>query len=143
MKTRDLQYKQAHRWGYKDSYFILDKQKNIFFKSDRPEYALFANRPLPDFIPFVEKELGIKITEDFKNNEVVEKEISPPRLNRAFVTAVKKKFKQKVYSFEKIDRLTHSHGQTTSEEIYKVLYNGVLPRAVDMVFFCASQSDDP
>lgn len=138
-KTKDLSYKQPHRWGYLDSHFVIDDKKSIVFKSSRPEYAFFANQHLPDFIPFIENELQTTIEEEFKNVEVSDKKVPPPIINKSFVTAIKKIFKSTRYSFGDIDRLVHSHGQTTSEEVYKILYRGFLPRLTDMVFFCFNE----
>ena len=43
-------------------------------------------------------------------------------------------------SIEDRQRLIHSHGQTTADEVYKVLY-GALDRVVDLVLFPESQED--
>ena len=111
------------------------------FKSSRPEYAFFANQSLPDFIPFVEKELKTTIGPGFRNVEVADKKVGAAILNKPFMAAVKKFFKPSRYSFADLDRLVHSHGQTTSEEVYKVIYQGTLPRLVDMVFFCFNEAE--
>ncbi len=132
--------KRAHRWGFKGTGFTIENG-DLIFKSDRPEFSFFANKPLPDFLPYICGVLDIKLFDGPINEEVKEKVIPPAIINNAFCTELPKILSEERYTQENIERLIHSHAQTTSEEIYKVLYNGVLPRMVDMVIFPESQEE--
>ena len=143
IRTADLKYKQDHRWGFKDTYFTLENESDntpVVFKSQRSDYQFLANKVLPEFRPYAKSIFGIDIFALGKNEEV-EKKISEPIINKKFVENLKKKFQKKKYSFSDRDRLVHSHGQTTSDEVYRILYKGKLPRFVDMVFYCDNEKD--
>ena len=132
--------RKPHRWGYQGTFFDFNDQGEVVFNSNRPDYQFFANRALPKFIPYTIEMLGTNIFTGGKNQEVVKKEIPPPVINDTFVQALQEAFSTKEYSFDEIERLVHSHGQTTSDEVYRILYKGTLPRVVDMVFYCTAVS---
>ncbi len=127
----------GHKWGYKDSSFVLNEDRTVSMVGDR--YELSGTR-MPDFIPYIEEVLGITVDPSDKLAEVDQKPVTPPNLNDAFMDAIKGAFSEDHYSLDDEDRLIHSHGQTTSEEVYKVLYNRVV-RCVDLVFYAESESD--
>ena len=132
-KTKDLLYKYPHRWGFKDSKFVVENGK-VVFKSSR--YEILANQVLPSLIPFIENEL---LGEKLDVNDTLEdnpKKIIPASFrNKPFMAKVTKELKQEQISFEDLDRFCHSHGQTTTDEVFKAIYRGKLQRVVDVVLF--------
>ena len=127
----------GHKWGYKDSSFVLNDDQTVSMVGDR--YELSGTR-MPDFIPYIEEVLSITLDPNDKLAEVEHKPVTPPNLNQSFMDAVKGTFSEDHFSLEDEDRLIHSHGQTTSEEVYKVLYNRVA-RCVDLVFYVESDAE--
>ena len=127
----------GHKWGYKDSRFVLNKDRTVSMEGDR--YELSGTR-MPDFIPYIEEVIGIEINPGNTLAEVENKPVSSLNINQVFVDNIKSEFEDDRYSFEDEDRLIHSHGQTTSEEVYKILYNQI-KRCVDMVFYVESDEE--
>jgi alkyldihydroxyacetonephosphate synthase len=126
-----------HKWGFADTQFIVHDDGGVELTGRR--YNLSGYR-MYDFIPYVEEVLGVKVdTHDLKP-ELEHKPIAPPILNTVFCDAVKARFKPGQYSFDDRERLLHSHGQTTTDEVYRVLY-GRLGRFADLVFYCESEQD--
>ena len=132
--------KRAHRWGFKGSGFVVSEDQ-FTFKSDRPEFSFFANQPLPDFLPYVFDMLGTNIVAEGKNEEIIHKSVQPPQSNDDFLAELSSILPEERYTSEDYTRLIHSHAQTTSEEVYKILYNGTLPRVVDLVVFPKSEQE--
>ncbi len=127
----------GHKWGYKDSRFVLNKDRTVSMEGDR--YELSGTR-MPDFIPYIEEVIGIEINPGNTLAEVENKPVSSLNINQVFVDNIKSEFEDDRYSFEDEDRLIHSHGQTTSEEVYKILYNQI-KRCVDMVFYVENDEE--
>ena len=127
----------GHKWGYKDSRFVLNKDRTVSMEGDR--YELSGTR-MPDFIPYIEEVIGIEINPGNTLAEVENKPVSSLNINQVFVDNIKNEFEDDRYSFEDEDRLIHSHGQTTSEEVYKILYNQI-KRCVDMVFYVENNEE--
>ena len=127
----------GHKWGYKDSRFVLNKDRTVSMEGDR--YELSGTR-MPDFIPYIEEVIGIEINPGNTLTEVEHKPVSPLNINQVFVDNIKSEFEDDRYSFDDEDRLIHSHGQTTSEEVYKILYNQI-KRCVDMVFYVENNEE--
>lgn len=127
----------GHKWGYKDSRFVLNKDRTVSMEGDR--YELSGTR-MPDFIPYIEEVIGIEINPGNTLEEVENKPVSSLNINQVFVDNIKSEFEDDRYSFEDEDRLIHSHGQTTSEEVYKILYNQI-KRCVDMVFYVENNEE--
>ena len=127
----------GHKWGYKDSRFVLNKDRTVSMEGDR--YELSGTR-MPDFIPYIEEVIGIEINPMNTLAEVENKPVSSLNINQVFVDKIKSEFEDDRYSFEDEDRLIHSHGQTTSEEVYKILYNQI-KRCVDMVFYVENNEE--
>ncbi len=138
-KTKDLEYKYSHKWGFKDTEFTIENGQ-VIFKSGR--YKILSNEALPNLISFVEEELlGEKLNIDDVLLEKDKKNIKPVVQNNAFINGIKKKLKSEQISTEDVDRFCHSHGQTTTEEVFKALYRGSLPRMVDLVLFPKKSSE--
>ena len=127
----------GHKWGFKDTHFVLNDDGSVTLTGNRYNLSGFK---MHDFLPYVESVLDVKLDSSDPKQELQQKPVSPPSENTAFCRAVEAHFKADQYSFDDEDRLRHSHGQTTSEEVYKVIYSR-LDRVVDMVFYCETQED--
>ena len=127
----------GHRWGYKDSAFVSKHKKVVTLSGNR--YDICA-KSLPGLIPFAEEILGIEILPDPQIKEAEKKYISNKKVNQDFMDELISLFDEDRYSSNDKERLLHSHGQTTSDEIYKVLYSK-LDSFVDLVFYIESEKD--
>jgi len=85
---------------------------------------------MPHFRKWAEEYVGIDVTKvRAKQNDV---SADPPHINHAFVKELgDRAFSRR--SFEKWERIMHSHGHTM-QEIYKLRW-GKLDRCVDMVVY--------
>ena len=127
----------GHKWGYKDSGFKVNSDKSVTFTGKR--YPICGKR-LHNFIPFVEEILGVEFALEPKIKEVKEKHISDPNINDPFMADLKKSFDADRFSGEHNERLLHSHGQHSTDEVYKVLYNR-LDQFADLVFYIESEEE--
>jgi alkyldihydroxyacetonephosphate synthase len=126
-----------HKWGFDDTKFVINSDYSVTMTGNR--YPL-SGCQLNDFIPYVEQAFGIKIDYNDCKLELTEKIILPAHVNGEFVAEIESCFAANQYSLNDQERLLHSHGQSGSEEVYKVLYSQ-LERSVDMVFYCESETD--
>jgi len=127
----------GHKWGYKDTEFVFNDDRSVTLKGER---YLLSGYPMYEFLPYVESVLGVTLDPDDRLEEVQDKPVAAANRNEAFCSAVQGAFESSQCSFEDSDRLLHSHGQTTGDEVYKVLYTQ-LDRVVDMVFYPESEKD--
>jgi len=125
--------REPHRWGFRDTRFILNQDSSVTLTGNRYSICGYA---MPYFIPFVESLLQVRLPTGQPAGERQEVELPEPNRNEAFCAALALKFPAEQISFADAERLPHSHGQTTVDEIYQVLY-GELPKPVDAVFYCA------
>jgi alkyldihydroxyacetonephosphate synthase len=95
---------------------------------------------MPALIPFVEEMLDIKLDIRDIKPECVDKPVPEPMINQDFYQAIEQAFSKSQYSIDKRERLIHSHGQSTADELYKVFYTR-LERLVDMVFYPETEQD--
>ncbi len=127
--------KWPHAWGFKDTQFVVDGNRDVQLTGNRYEICGFR---MPGFISFVEDSLGVKVdTTDLR--PTVELKATPPQKNEDFCNAVEHEFESSEYSFDDEVRAIHSHGQATADEVHAILYEGKLARFVDMVFFCTNE----
>ena len=127
----------GHRWGYKDSAFISKGEKAVKLSGNRYD---ICGKNLPGLIPFAEEVLGIKILSDPQIKEVEKKHIAKKKINQNFMDELVSLFEEDRYDTSDKERLLHSHGQTTSDEIYKVLYSK-LDSFADLVFYIESEEE--
>ena len=127
----------GHRWGFADTRFSINDDRSVTLSGAR--YSLSGYK-MHDLLPYVEEVLGIQLDLENPKQELQPKPVPGPHKNESFCQAVEKHFKADQYTFDDGPRLLHSHGQTTSEEVYKVLYSH-LERVADMVFHCESEED--
>jgi len=126
----------GHKWGYRDSTFILNKDRSVSMTGNRYE---LCGIEMPDFIPYVEEMLDITIDPDDMLKEVENKPVKEARINERFFHAVKSEFPEDRYTFKDDERLMHSQGQTT-DEVYKAIYLKI-DKMTDMVFYVESEED--
>jgi alkyldihydroxyacetonephosphate synthase len=127
----------GHRWGFADTRFSINDDRSVTLSGAR--YPLSGYK-MPDLLPYVEEVLGIQLDLENPKQELQTKSVPSPQKNTSFCQAVENHFKADQFTFDDGQRLLHSHGQTTSEEVYKVLYSQ-LERVADMVFFCESEDE--
>ncbi len=119
----------GHRWGFADTRFSINEDRSVILSGNR--YGLSGYK-MHNLLPYVEEVLGIQLDLENPKPELQPKSVPGPNRNEAFCQALGKHFKADQYTFDDHQRLLHSHGQTTSEEVYKVLYSE-LERVVDLV----------
>ena len=95
---------------------------------------------LPGLIPFAEDVLGIKVLPNPQIKEVEKKYVANQKLNQPFMDDLVSVFDEDRFSSSDKERLLHSHGQTTSDEVYKVLYSK-LETFTDLVFYIESEEE--
>ena len=127
----------GHKWGFSDSGFIIHKDKSVSFTGNR--YPI-CGKKLPNFIPFIEEVLGIDFRSKPKIKEISKKHVTPHNTNKNFVKELKLTFDSDRYTFESNERILHSHGQHSTDEVYKVLYNK-LEKFVDTVFYIETKKE--
>ena len=127
----------GHRWGYKDTSFESKGEKNVSLSGNRYE---ICSKTLPNLIPFAEDVLGIKVSPDPQIKEVENKPVSKQKINKPFLDELVSIFDEDRFSSSDEERLLHSHGQTTSDEVYKVLYSK-LESFTDLVFYIESEEE--
>lgn len=126
-----------HKWGFQDTTFIINNDKSVTMTGSR--YKL-AGYKITKLLPYFEEQLNVKIDFDRPQEESLNKSVLSDNKNVNFCQEVSESFNDNQYNFAEQDRLQHSHGQTSAEEVYKVLYHQ-LDRTVDMVFYCESEND--
>jgi alkyldihydroxyacetonephosphate synthase len=128
--------RHPHKWGYTDTTFEFDGPKSVRVTGSR--YPL-AGYSMPYFIPFVEEMLQVPINPD---EMAVEKEVQAvpaSQADGALVEALRQVLGAERVSLEDKDRLVHSHGQLSIDEIYRLLYGDSLERVVDLVLYPESE----
>ncbi len=126
----------GHRWGYADTRFVVNPDRSVKVTGSR--YAV-SGYDMPGFLPFIEEMLGVTIDLDDVKPERMDKPVPAPALNAAFGDALAAVFAPAQIRNDPRERLVHSHGQTTADEVYQVLYTH-LDRVVDMVVYPETQA---
>jgi len=84
--------------------------------------------------------LEVEIQKEPKVIELEEKYVEEAKINQPFIDEMIDCFDEDRYSFESDERLLHSHGQHSTDEVYKVLYNR-LEKFTDLVFYIESEEE--
>lgn len=124
--------RKNHRWGFSDTGFVINNEGSVQLTGER--YPL-CGYDMPYFIPFVESLLAVRLPLASPASDRPELKLPEPSRTAAFCKAMAQCFPDNPLRFDDSLRLIHSHGQTTVDEVYQVLY-GQLPRLVDAVFYC-------
>tara|TARA_B100000287_G_scaffold434689_1_gene499928 strand:+ start:4770 stop:6548 length:1779 start_codon:yes stop_codon:yes gene_type:complete len=127
----------GHRWGYKDTAFNPQSNQSVSLSGNRYD---ICGKTIPGLIPFAEEVLGITVLPEPQIKEVEKKHITERNINKPFMDDLISMFEKDRYSFDDEERLLHSHGQTTSDEVYKVLYSK-LAKFTDLVFYIESEEE--
>jgi alkyldihydroxyacetonephosphate synthase len=121
-----------HLWGYADTKFEFCGPGTVRVTGTR--YPL-AGPPLPKFIPFVESVLQLPLTPDILREPVPPEDLPAPRRHRAFSAALDELLEPGQVTDACDERLIHSHGQLSVDEIFRILGGKVPERVVDLVVY--------
>ena len=127
----------GHKWGFKDSGFIVNEDRSVTFAGNR--YPI-CGKKLSKFIPFVEEVLGVEFKIKPKVEELDKKHVDKAFVNHDFISELRSVFNEDRFTEEDNERLLHSHGQHSTDEVYKVLY-GKLKKFTDLVFYIESEEE--
>ena len=127
----------GHKWGFKDSGFIVNEDRSVTFAGNR--YPV-CGKKLSKFIPFVEEVLGVEFKIKPKVEELDKKHVEKAFVNHDFISELRSRFNKDRFTEEDNERLLHSHGQHSTDEVYKVLY-GKLKKFTDLVFYIESEEE--
>ena len=128
--------RQQHRWGYTDTNFEFVGPKLVRVTGSR--YPL-AGYEMPNFIPFVEEMLEVPISPDEIAVEKERQDVPASQADEALVAVLTEALGATCVSLDDKDRLVHSHGQLSVDEIYRLLYGDSLARVVDVVLYPESE----
>ena len=126
-----------HRWGFRDTKLLVHPDQSVEMTGER--YNLCGYK-MPYLIPFVNGELDVTIDLSSPRPLTDEPQITPVSRNEAFLTALTGALRPDQFTADDRERLLHSHGQTTTEEVSRVLYEN-LERCVDLVVWPESDED--
>lgn len=119
-----------HRWGYDDTRFEFCGPRTVRLTGHR--YPL-AGPPLPELVPFVEETLQVSLEPSLLREPVPPAELPPPVIDEPFLRELDRRLPAGRTSRDDRERLVHSHGQLSVDEIYRILNGGLPERVVDLV----------
>lgn len=125
-------------WGYRDTAFEFCAPGTVRLTGRR--YPL-ADAPLPDFVPFVERMLDLEL------DPAELRDPEPPSVlpravrNEAFLDALALELPAIAPEMDDADRLDHSHGQLSVDEIYRIAGGRAPERVVDAVLRPHDEAD--
>jgi len=128
----------GHKWGFKDSSFIINDDDTVTFTGKR--YEGISGERLPYLIPFVTKVLNTDIKKEPYFKELEKKYVAERKINQDFVNDIESLFNEDQISFSDDERLLHSHGQNSPDEVFKVLYDK-LEKFTDIVVYVENEED--
>ena len=128
----------GHKWGFKDSSFIINDDNTVTFTGKR--YEGISGERLPYLIPFVTKVLNTDIKKEPYFKEVEKKYVTERKINQDFVNDIESSFNEDQISFSDEERVLHSHGQNSPDEVFKVLYDK-LEKFTDIVVYVENEED--
>ena len=100
----------------------------VFFKGNK---YMYSGKYMPEFYPWVQKEVGFSF--DVERNPQEDMEVDPPVVNHSFMEDLEREKCFSRLSFEKWERIMHSHGASL-REVFN-LRNGRFERYVDVVVY--------
>ena len=131
--TRD-----PHKWGYTDTRFEFDGARAVRVTGDRYPIAGYS---MPYFLDFAEEVLGIPIRPEDAVGEAEPEEAPPAVSNEPFLDGLREALDADQISQVASDRLAHSHGQLSVDEVYRLLHGKSLERIVDIVLYPQKEED--
>ncbi len=126
-----------HRWGFKDTKLFVHPDRSVEMTGSR--YNLCGFR-MPYLIPFVDGVLDVSVDYTSTRPETAQPKVTPVNRNEGFLAALAESMQQSQFTTDDRQRLLHSHGQTTTEEVSRVLFED-LDRTVDLVVWPESEAD--
>lgn len=131
--TRD-----PHKWGYTDTRFEFDGARTVRVTGDRYPIAGYS---MPYFVDFAEEVLGIPIRPEDAVPEAPPETAPPVIANEPFLQGLREVLDADQISQDISDRLVHSHGQLSVDEVYRLLHGEALERIVDIVLYPLKEED--
>ena len=128
----------GHKWGFKDSFFIINDDNTVTFTGKR--YEGISGERLPYLIPFVTKVLNTEIKKEPYFKEIEKKYVTERKINQDFLIDIESSFNEDQISFSDDERVLHSHGQNSPDEVFKVLYDK-LEKFTDIVVYVENEED--
>ena len=128
----------GHKWGFKDSSFIINDDNTVTFTGKR--YEGISGERLPYLIPFVTKVLNTDIKKEPYFKEIEKKYVTERKINQEFLNDIESFFNEDQISFSDEERILHSHGQNSPDEVFKVLYDK-LEKFTDIVVYVENEED--
>ena len=117
-------------WGYRDTGFEFCGRRTVRLSGNR--YPL-AGHPLPEFNPFAASVLGVSLRPEDLRDPVPPPTVPAPRDNEAFTRALAAALPDVALGRDDADRLAHSHGQLSVDEVYRIASGEAPARVVDAV----------
>ena len=130
--------RQTHRWGFTDTKFEFAGPREVRVTGSR--YPL-CGYVMPRFIDFAEEVLDVPFGPEYAAREIEDKQVAPSRAGQEVLGALGQRLKPEQISVDDEERLVHSHGQLSVDEIYRLLYKGPLARFVDIVVYPENEDD--
>jgi len=126
-----------HLWGYRDTRFEFCGETTVRVTGDR--YPL-SGAPLPHFIPFAEKILGVALRPQELGSTKAPPTLPLPERHSGFLEDLERHFDARQMSAEDHQRLSHSHGQLSVDEVYRIVSGRAPERVVDLVVYPESEA---
>jgi alkyldihydroxyacetonephosphate synthase len=127
-----------HLWGYRDTRFEFLDERTVWVTGNR--YPL-AGAPLPRFVPFVEQVLEVSFRRDLLRDPRPPSSLPAPARHEAFLADLAACLASDRISDSTRDRLTHSHGQLSVDEVYRIISGRAPERTVDLVVYPESEAE--
>ena len=134
--SSDGSEKFNHKWGYSDTKFEFAGDTILRVTGDR--YPICGYN-MPYFIPFAEEAIGVSFRPENIAEERSYGPLPPKRSNQEFENEISEKLREDQVRLDDEERLRHSHGQLSVNEVYRVLYGEPLDRLVDLVLYPESE----
>jgi alkyldihydroxyacetonephosphate synthase len=130
--------RHAHLWGYQDTRLEFCGPRTIRMTGSR--YPL-AGPPLPRFVPFVEDVLGVSLDPQRMRPAAPRPALPRPIIDPDFAAALARCLPGGRVRTDDEERLEHSHGQLSVDEIYRIHNGGAPSRLVDVVVYPATEAE--
>ena len=137
MASRSTDPTWGHRWGFADTRFVRNDDDSVILTGNRYELCGYK---MHDFLPYVREVLGLDPDFKEKRQEVDPKPVPAPIKNGRFCRRLPTYYRPNQFTFDDRERLVHSHGQTSADEVFRVIYSR-LDRVADMVVYPEAEKD--
>lgn len=135
-------HKSKHLWGYADTEFKCLDNESVVLTGKR--YVL-CGKEFPNFIPFIRKKIGnINVKNSLISKDMEGVYIWIRGAGRPDIEHFKYNFCNNIkmeLSYNSEDRLLHSHGQLSVDEIYELMYGTEKFNTVDVVVYPRTNED--